>query len=434
MPHAQSAVAVCSALTVGGLFWCVQYFARTVPAISQLIKAFRVVCERNRWAQIAILVSETWAPDADAFQTELLQFGIEVRVRVRVADSGFARAALEQIERKQLRVVMLMQSSNTQLRRWLLDAYDLGMTSKGWAYFTADVRSVESIAASEGDGRDDDVLAAMQGLIIMVPQPQLSAKFQSLVQRAAVQDARERAGKAVPSHMWASPHSVYLGFMYDALYTLVVAADAEISAGGSASNGTALMARLLGGAPVDGMTGQVSFDTNGDSMVLWEGLNVQNRTMVPVISYTPSLKKLATVAESSMLRPIVWPGNTMEAPVDYFSGELRLIDIRHCSVWQTSRQADGRTHARVDRRTDGQTDIRRTDRPMDGLKDARMYTDNGRTHRRTHEWMDQQRLCGRADGRTDACMHAWAGGRTDGRMDGRTDGRTEERAGGRTER
>jgi hypothetical protein len=156
----------------------------------------------------------------------------------------------------------------------------------------------------------------MQGLISMVPQPQLSAKFQLLVQRAAVQDARDRAGKAVPSHMWASPYSVYLGFMYDALYTLVVTADAEISAGGIVSNGTALMARLLGGAPVDGMTGQVSFDTNGDSTVLWAGLNVQNRTMVPVLSYTPLLKKLATVAESSMLRPIVWPGNTLEVPVD----------------------------------------------------------------------------------------------------------------------
>ena len=307
-----------------------QYFARTVPATTQLVGAFRLICENYRWQQYAILYAGTATDDADAFQSKLLKTGIEVGLRVKVEHQHLAREALQQIERKRLRVVLLMPSSAAEIRRWLLDAYDLQMTGKGWAYLTANVRSVGLVTASkgtwmEGDGRDDDALAAIQGLIVMVPRPELSAKFQRLVQRAAMWDAREQAGKAVPPHIWASPDSVYLGFMYDALYTLVVAADAEIRAGGSASNGTALMARLLGGAPVDGMTGQVTFDANGDSMVPWVGLNVQNRTMVPVLRYTPSSQSLETAAESPMLRPVIWPGNTAVPPSDRSQGVPRSM-------------------------------------------------------------------------------------------------------------
>ena len=76
------------------------------------------------------------------------------------------------------------------------------------------------------------------------------------------------------------------------------------------------MERLRGGASVEGVTGRISFDGCGDSMIPWAGLNVQNRTMVPVFLYTPSSKELATAAESSELQPIVWPGRTTTTPSD----------------------------------------------------------------------------------------------------------------------
>ena len=85
------------------------------------------------------------------------------------------------------------------------------------------------------------------------------------------------------------------------------------------------MSRLLGGTTVDGMSGEVSFDANGDTMVPWAGLNVQNRTMVPVMMYTPSLTRLTTAAESPMLRRIVWPGSTTVLPSDHDQGVRMLM-------------------------------------------------------------------------------------------------------------
>ena len=147
----------------------------------------------------------------------------------------------------------------------------------------------------------------------MVPQPQWASNFKSVVQRAAAWDAQQRPGKAVPAHLWEGADAFYLGALYDAMYVLAVAADATARTGGKLSNGTALMERLLN-TSVEGMTGPVSFDANGDNMVSWVGLNVQNRTMVPVLLYSPSSKLLL------IQKPVVWPGSTTVVPVDYDSG------------------------------------------------------------------------------------------------------------------
>ena len=308
-----------------GLRFGLQYFARTHPPATQLIEAFRLLCSGYGWQKFAILFSDGTTESANDFESRLLTAGIEVGVRARVAheldSNGDRRAALRQINQKRLRIVLLMPAKATDIRGWMLDAYDLGMTGKGWAYLMQGVDSVEVITASAGtymagDGRDDDALLAVQGLVNFRPNLQFHAKFQSLVQRAATWDARERHGKAQPARMWASADistKAYLGFMYDALYALAGVADAEMRAGGRASNGTALMQRLLGGASVEGVTGQVSFDAKGDITVPWIGLNVQNRTMVPVLQYSPSLKLLST------LKPILWPGNTTAVPVDYIN-------------------------------------------------------------------------------------------------------------------
>ena len=306
---------------------CLQYFARTVPAATQLIEVFCALCYRYGWQKFAIVFTDVTTEDADAFESRLLAARIEVGVRVKVSYRANASIALQQIKQKPFRIVLLMAETHLTIRRWMLDAYDLGMTGKGWAYVMQGAASVESITASAGtymagDGRDGDALLAVQGLVSMVPRPQFSAKFQSLMQRAAMWDARERPGRAVAAHMWQGAEAPYLGFMYDALYALVGAADAQMRTGGRVSNGTALMERLCGGGAVEGVTGQVIFDANGDNMVPWAGLNVRNRTMVPVLLYKPLLKLLTTAAESSELQQIVWPGATTNTPSDDSEGAL----------------------------------------------------------------------------------------------------------------
>ena len=121
-------------------------------------------CIQHGWQKFAILFTETRAADADDFASSLLNVGIEAAAREKIASPGSAPGALRHIKQKRLRIVLLLKESGRDARQWMLDAYDLGMTGKGWAYLTGHITSVESVTTSAGAPMAGDMRAEMHCL------------------------------------------------------------------------------------------------------------------------------------------------------------------------------------------------------------------------------------------------------------------------------
>ena len=242
-------------------------FARTVPSSSQLIDLAIVACRGFNWQQLAIMFATSGVSPALALALagRLPEAGI--RVGMRFPLQGSAKPALSTLRRTKLRVVGMVGIS-AEVRQWLLDCFDAGMTGQGWAVITSSITSVNALM--EEDGRNADVFRATQGLISFTPAPPSSmTKLDGLLRRAAQWDRQEYGTQAVPMEQWSGGTGLYAGFAYDALQAIALAADAELRAGGNVANGTSLMNRLLGGMMFDGVMGRVFLAKNGDTVHAW---------------------------------------------------------------------------------------------------------------------------------------------------------------------
>jgi hypothetical protein len=249
-------------------------FARTVPSSTQLIEFCLVVFEYYHWKQAAFIFNEANSALAVAMEAAMLGAGIAVQMRFAAPFQGSATPALPELRRKNVRIIVFMQSTAGDLRQWLLDLFDAGMTGLGWAFFGARITSpdeIKGISTWMGeDNRDADVMKAANGMIASTPAPPASmVGLVGLLQKAALWDMQEYGAEALPLSQWSGSSAVYAGFAYDALQALAIAADAEIRAGGDAANGTSLMQRLLDGTTFDGVMGRVSLDNQGDNMHPW---------------------------------------------------------------------------------------------------------------------------------------------------------------------
>ena len=249
-------------------------FARTVPSSTQLIDLLAALCKKNRWKQIAWIFNEGQSALAVAAERALRGLDIVVELRVVVPFQGSIRPSLAELRRKNLRIMLALPTTHGDLRQWLLDLFDAGMTGLGWAFFGARITSpdeIKGISTWMGeDNRDADVMEAANGGFILTPAPPASmVRLIELLQKAALRDKQEYGAEALPLSQWSGSNAVYAGFAYDALQALAIAADAEIRAGGDAANGTSLMQRLLDGTTFDGVMGRVSLDNQGDNMHPW---------------------------------------------------------------------------------------------------------------------------------------------------------------------
>ena len=137
--------------------------------------------------------------------------------------------------------------------------------------------------------------------------------------------------------------------LHDAIMLYAHAATKVLSEGGDLYNGSAMTAavRSTRFKGVGGST--VVLNEQGDRIESWEVMNyIQGAdgrmSSVPVGMYNNTLGQYKAYEQA-----VVWPGNTIEVPVDYFSGQLQwilfglladlqcIILIVHALSWQTSR-------------------------------------------------------------------------------------------------
>ena len=252
-------------------------FARTVPSGTQAIQFVLAACKKYDWKQTVIIFNVRLAEVGNSAERALLAAGVTVVMDLAVEDKGFVSPALPELRRKSVRIVICMPQVTGDLRQWLLDFFDAGMTGLGWAFLAGLRINDENLGDLKGsntwmgeDNRDADVMKAANGMIASTPAPPASmVGLVGLLQKAALWDMQEYGAEALPLSQWSGSNAVYAGFAYDALQALAIAADAEIRAGGDAANGTSLMQRLLDGTTFDGVMGRVSLDNQGDNMHPW---------------------------------------------------------------------------------------------------------------------------------------------------------------------
>ena len=247
-------------------------FARTAPSFTQLVDFFVANCMNYGWLRVAIFFSPDYSNVAFLFKSKLTSAGVRVEMDFNVPFQGSVRPALPELRRKMLRIVIVITASVGDLRQWMLDFLDEGMTGPGWAFVGGYLTSIDTLKGVNtwmgNDGRDADVILAVNGYLTVSPAPPAStARLTGLLQRAAQWDTQTYPLAPVPAQQWSGYDAVYAGFAYDACRAISLAADAEIRAGGDALNGTSLMRRLLGGMPFDSVMGRnIILDSNGDVM------------------------------------------------------------------------------------------------------------------------------------------------------------------------
>jgi ABC-type branched-subunit amino acid transport system substrate-binding protein len=113
----------------------------------------------------------------------------------------------------------------------------------------------------------------------------------------------------------------YSAALYDAIMLYAYSATKVLSEGGDLRDGEAVTAALRN-TTIEGVGGSaVALDSNGDRIQSYEVMNY-------VLEVGDVMGSVAVGIFNSTLREykvyeraVVWPGSTMEAPADYFSGE-----------------------------------------------------------------------------------------------------------------
>ena len=278
-------------------------FSRTVAPDTSKGPALIAFMHHNNWRNIAILSStESVFLETRQVLVKLLETAkpsIEVLKPAAIEPGDAKDGILSEIRRSGFRVMFVLLYDD--------DAHTLAslgrqesMTS-GWAWLVS-----EEITS----------VPAMAGWLYF--RPFLASDMQAFTKQ--VRDYSK-------SHFNISvrPDSVELAYsvtLYDAIMLYAHAATKVLSEGGNLHDG-GVLTEAVRSITFTGMGGTVvALDSNGDRMESYEVMNYVLKAGDVMISVAVGMFNGTQGRYKAYERPVVvWPGNTLEVPADYFSGE-----------------------------------------------------------------------------------------------------------------
>ena len=258
--------------------------------------------QHNNWRKIAILSST----ESVFFETRLgLAKQLEAASITVLKPAAFEpgtceEAKLVEIRRSGFRVVILL-SYCADTHCVALLARRASMLSAGWAWLV----ETEKVAVPD-----------LAGWLF----------FRPFLASEAMQVFAKQVSDYSKSHfnITVSPDSVDLAasaMLYDAIMLYAHSATKVVLEGGDLQDGEVVTSAVRS-TPIEGVGGTaVALDSNGDRIESYEVVNYALETgdvirSVAVGTFNSTLKQYRAYE-----RPVIWPGNTLEVPADYFSGE-----------------------------------------------------------------------------------------------------------------
>ena len=214
----------------------------------------------------------------------------------------FEVGTLKEIKRAGYRVLILLAFDDDMNRVATIAAEQL-ITARGWAWIL-----LEPVVGQ--------AMSTMLGWLTVQP----------LLPSEGMQDFAKQVSNYTKSHfnLTISPASVdltYSAALHDAILLYAHAATKVLSVGGDPYDGKAVTAAIRSTA-FQGMGGSaVALDEQGDRLASYEVTNYVVGADGTIRSVRVGVYDIVQGRYEAYERKVVWPGNTVEVPADYFSGE-----------------------------------------------------------------------------------------------------------------
>ena len=277
-------------------------FSRTLAPDIDKGPALISFMQQIKWRKIVILsVTESiWFQTRLGLAKQLVAAGIEVLKPAAFEPGDAKETMLREVTRSGIWIVLVC-AYGADTNTIASHASRAGMLSRGWAWL---VLNDEGMASAD-----------MQSWLYLRP----------FLASGAMQAFAVQVSDYSKSHfnITLSPDSVDLVFsatLHDAIMLYAHAATKLMSEGGDLRDGEAVTAAVRS-TSFTGVGGTVvALDSNGDRIESYEVMNyvleegdVTHSVAVGVFNSTEGQYEAYT-------RAVVWPGNTIEVPADYFSG------------------------------------------------------------------------------------------------------------------
>ena len=280
--------------------WCA-HLSRTTAPHSSKGPALIAFMRHNKWRRLVILTS-----------TDEVYFHSGLGLAKQLKASSNKVLKPEPFEPGNIKDVMLSEIRRSGIRIVVVLAYD------------ADAQTVASLAHREGMGAGF-AWVLPRSEVLLVPDLLGWLWF-----RTFLPSDMDSFAKQVSRHsksyfdITVRPDSVdltYSAALYTAIMLYAHAATNVMLEGGELQDAQAVTAAVRN-TTVQGVGGTVvELNSNGDGIVSYEVMNYVLKegdvmSSVPVGMFNSTLGQYKAYEP-----PVVWPGNTLEVPVDYFSGK-----------------------------------------------------------------------------------------------------------------
>ena len=281
-------------------------FVRTVAPLTSRGPALIAFMKQNKWKRLAMLESneDLWLDSALGLEKQLNRAGIKVLKEAPFEPGNFKAVTLRSIRRAGFRIVLIL-SYDTDAESVASTARQEGMTY-GWGW-------LRTWAA--------DVSAAMHGWLCIA----------QLLPSEGMQAFAEEVSEYSKSHfeVITRPDSIDLAYsaaLYNAVMLYAHAAMTVMSEGGDLRDGKAVIA-VVRNTTFAGVGGAlVALDSNGDRIESYEVMNYVLEEGDVISTVAVGMFNSTKGQYEAYERAVVWPGNMMEVPVDYFSGRHQYCD------------------------------------------------------------------------------------------------------------
>ena len=283
-------------------------FSRTLAPDTSKGPGLIAFMQQNNWRKITILsVTENiWFETRLGLAKQMVAAGITVLKPAAFEPGDVKDAMLSEVTRSGIRIVLVL-SYGADTNTIAAHARHAGMLSPGWAWL---------VANDEGMASGD-----MQSWLYL----------RSVLASGAMQAFAMQVSDYSRSNfnIMVSPDSVDLTHsakLHAAVMLYAHAATKLISEGGDLRDGEAVTAAVRNTSFTGVGDSVVALDRNGDRIESYEVMNYVLKEGGVMSSVAVGMFDSVVQQYTAYERPVVWPGNTMEVPTDYVSGETQCMD------------------------------------------------------------------------------------------------------------
>ncbi|XP_022085768.1 atrial natriuretic peptide receptor 1-like [Acanthaster planci] len=300
-------------------------FARTTSPSKFVAPFFTRIMQHFGYDRVAIIYSShhLWSLTAQNIKTDLEENGIMVSVfgqfepLEKLAEANKANIEREaQNKKKQLEDakersrVFIIIAYGTDVRNFLLDALDLGMTDGTYAFFTTEVSlNARNDVSQTNDGRDDDAIRAFEGLMdVKLLKPETDA-FKAFEDEVRNRTSQMPFNSTVFVNNPDAEIVIEAALLYDAVLLYAGALNRSLNAENSTDGRT--VSKYLFTNNFTGIDGEVVIDESGDRHPNLMLQNLFNEQFTTVANYFNNEQKYV-----DLNRTIYWPGGGSSPPAN----------------------------------------------------------------------------------------------------------------------